>query len=113
MIPIKLFKKYFFVVYIKMPNINQNNEIENINKEISLLQDRLKINEKSLNQFQNRLMQIGRILVKQGQSTNLSQTKKIQKILKDIFKNKITYIKKKDDLLKNALVNVQKKKGII
>ena len=32
-----------------MPNINQNNEIENINKEITLLQDTLKINEKSLN----------------------------------------------------------------
>ena len=96
-----------------MPNINQNNEIENINKEISLLQDRLKINEKSLYQLQNGLMRIGRIRVKQGQRTNFSQTKKIQKILKDIFKNKITYIKKKDDLLKNALVNVQKKKGII
>ena len=78
-----------------MPNINQNNEIENINKEISLLQDRLKINEKSLNQFQNGLMRIGRIQVKQGQRTNLSQTKKIQKILKDIFKNKIKYIKKR------------------
>ena len=34
-----------------MPNINRNNEIENINKEISLLQDRRKINEKSLNQL--------------------------------------------------------------
>ena len=32
---------------INMPNINQNNEIEHINKEISLLQDRLKTNEKS------------------------------------------------------------------
>ena len=29
-----------------MPNINQNNEIEHINKEISLLKDRLKINKK-------------------------------------------------------------------
>ena len=29
-----------------MPNIKQNNEIEYINKEISLLQDRLKINGK-------------------------------------------------------------------
>ena len=29
-----------------MSNINQNNEIKNVNKEISLLQDRLKINEK-------------------------------------------------------------------
>ena len=85
-----------------MPNINQNNEIESINKEISLLQDRLKINEKSLNQFQNGLTWIGRLQVKQGQRTNLSQTKKIQKILKDIFKNKIKHIKKKDDLLKNA-----------
>ena len=78
-----------------MPNINQDNEIKSINKEISLLQDRLKINEKSLNQFQNGLMRIGRIRVKQGQRTNLSQTKKIQKILKDIFKNKIKYIKKR------------------
>ena len=43
-----------------MPNINQNNEIKNINKEISLLQDRLKINEKSLNQFQNGLTRTGR-----------------------------------------------------
>ena len=46
---------------INMSNINQINEIENINKEISLLQDRLKKNEKSLNQFQNGLTRIGRI----------------------------------------------------
>ena len=44
-----------------MSNINHNNEIENINKEISLLQDRLKINEKSLNQFKNVLMRIKRL----------------------------------------------------
>ena len=62
MIPIKLFlKKFLFVHSINMPNINQNNEIENINKEISLLQDRLKINEKSLNQFKNVLMRIKRL----------------------------------------------------
>ena len=78
-----------------MPNTKQNNEIEHINKEISLLQDRHKINEKSLNQFQNGLMLIGRIRVKQGQRTNLSQTKKIQQILKNIFKNKIKHIKKR------------------
>ena len=78
-----------------MPNTKQKNEIEHINKDISFLQDRLKINEKSLNRFQNGLMRIGRIRVKQGQRTNLSQTKKIQKILKDIFKNKIKYIKKR------------------
>ena len=29
-----------------MPNINQNNDIRSINKEISLLKDRLKKNEK-------------------------------------------------------------------
>ena len=48
-----------------MSNLQQN-EIEQINKEINLLQDRLKKNEKSQNQFQNGLMQIGRIRVKKG-----------------------------------------------
>ena len=38
-----------------MPNTIQNNKVENISKEISLLQDRLEINEKSLNQFKNGL----------------------------------------------------------
>ena len=49
-----------------MPNINQNNEIEPINKEINLLQDLLKKNEKSKNQFQNVLMRIKRLRLKQG-----------------------------------------------
>ena len=40
-----------------MSNTSQNNRIENINKEISLLQDRVEINEKSLNQFKNGLRQ--------------------------------------------------------
>ena len=62
-----------------MSNINQYNEIEYTNKEISLLRDRLNINEKSMNQVQNGLMQIGRIQVKQGQRTNLSVTKEIKK----------------------------------
>ena len=75
-----------------MLNISQNNEIEHINQEISLLQDRLKINEKSLNQFKDMLMQIRRM---QGQRTNLSKVKKIFKISKDIFKNKIKHIKKR------------------
>ena len=35
-------KKMFSVHSIKMPNISQNNGIENISKEISLLQDRLR-----------------------------------------------------------------------
>ena len=46
------------VYSINMPNTKQNNEIEHINKEINLLQDRLKQNEKSLNQFQNGLRHI-------------------------------------------------------
>ena len=78
-----------------MPNINQNNEFEPINKEINLLEDLLKKNEKSKNQFQNGLMEIGRIRVKQRQKINLSQTKKIQNIMKNIFQNKIKCIKKR------------------
>ena len=66
-----------FVCSINMPNTQQINEIEHINKEINLLQDRLKKNEKSQNQFQNGLKQIRRIWVKKGQRRNLSKTKKI------------------------------------
>ena len=71
-----------------MSNLQQN-EIEQINKEINLLQDRLKKNEKSQNQFQNGLKQIGRIRVKKGQMTDLFQTKEIQNIVKNILQNKI------------------------
>ena len=63
-----------------MPNINQHNEIENINKEISLLQDRLKINEKSLNQFQNALTRIWKIRIKQGQKKSFSHQKNTKNI---------------------------------
>ena len=56
----------------------QQNEIEQIKKEIDLLQGRLKKNEKSQNQFQNGLMQIKRTRVKKGQSPDFSQTKKMQ-----------------------------------
>ena len=59
-----------------MSNLQQSNEIEHINKEINLLHDLLKKNEKSQNQFQNGLMQIRRIRAKTGEMTNLSQTKK-------------------------------------
>ena len=58
------------------------------------MQDRLEINEKSLNQIKNGLRRIGRLQLKQGQKTNFSKTKKIQEALKDIFKNKINLIKK-------------------
>ena len=78
-----------------MPNINQDNEIEYINKEISVLEDRLKINKKSKNKFQNVLMRIKKLRLKQGQRKNISETKKIQNILNDIFENKIKNIKKR------------------
>ena len=46
---------------------NIQNEIEQINKEqINLLQDSLKKDEKSQNQFKNGLMHIGRIRLKKG-----------------------------------------------
>ena len=76
------------------------------------MQDLLKKNEKSKNQFQNGLMQIGRIRVKKGQRTNLSQTKKIQNIVKNIFQNKIKQIKKNANLLKNTLAHVKKRKRL-
>ena len=95
-----------------MLKINQNNKVRSINKEISLLQDSLNINKKSLNQFKNGLRKIGRLRLKQGKKTNLFKTKKIQEALRDIFNTKIKTIKKKNDLLKNALVNVQKRKRL-
>ena len=95
-----------------MPNTQQNNEIKHINKEINLLQDLLKKNEKILIHFQNGLMQIRRIRVKKGQKTNLSQTKKIQNIVKNIFQNKIKQIKKNANLQQNTLAHVKKRKII-
>ena len=96
-----------------MPNKQQNNEIKHINKEINSLQDLLKENEKSQNQFQNGLMQIGRIQVKKGQRINVSQTKKMQNIVKNIFQSKIKQIKKNANILQNTLAHIKKKKEII
>ena len=95
-----------------MPNTQQNNKIEHINEEINSLQDRLKKNEKSHNQFQNGLLQIKRIRVKKARETNLSQTKKIQNIVKNIFQNKIEQTKKNTNLLQNILVHVSKRKRL-
>ena len=67
------------------------------------MQDRLKKNEKSLNQFQNGLMQIRRMRVKKGQRTNISQTKKIQNIVRNIFQNKVEQIENNTNLLQNIL----------
>ena len=75
-----------------MPNIRQNNGIKDVNKEVSFLQDRLKKNEKSLNQFQNGLKQVGRLWLKQGQKI-ISGTEKMQEILKSIFESKIKQFK--------------------
>ena len=95
---------------INMPNTQQNNEIEHINTEISLLQDRLKKKEKSLNQCQHGLRHIRKIRLKKGKRTDLSQTKKIQNIVKDIVQNKIKQIKKNTNLLQNILTQVKKRK---
>ena len=99
-----------------MPNTQQNNiqnEFAQIKKEIDLLQDRLRKNEKSQNQFQNGLMHIGIIRVKKGQRTDLSQTKKIQNIVKNIFQNKIEQIKKNTNLLQNILAQVKKERDYL
>ena len=96
-----------------MSNISQNNGIESINKEVSLLQDRLKINEKSLNQFQKGFRQIGRLRLKQGQKINLPKTKKMQDALRDIFGSKVKHFKKKDDLLKKCAFKCTKEKEVI
>ena len=84
----------------------KQNEIEQINKEINLLQDRLKKDEKSQNQFQDKLMQIKRIQVKKWQRPNLSQTKNIQNIVKNILQNKTKQIKKNTNLIQNILAEV-------
>ena len=65
-----------------------------------------------LRQFQNGLMRIERIRIKQRQKTNLSQTKKIQNIVKNIFQNKIKHIEKKANLLRNTLAHVKKRKRL-
>ena len=62
-----------------MPNLLENNiqnEIEQINKDLNLLQDRLKKNEKSRNQFQNGLKQIRRIRVKKDKRRVFLKPKK-------------------------------------
>ena len=53
-------------------------------------------------------MQIGRIRVRKGQRLNLSQTKKLQNIVKNIFHNKIEQIEKNTNALKNILAQVKK-----
>ena len=47
-----------------MSNTSQKNSIENINKEISLMEDRVEIKEKSLYQFKNGLRANWKITIK-------------------------------------------------
>ena len=58
-------------------------------------------------------MQIGRIQVKKGQRKNLSQTKKIQNIVKNIFQNKIKQIKKNANILQNTLAHAEKERDYL
>ena len=98
-----------------MPNPQENNiknEIERIKKEINLLQDRLKKNEKSQNKFQNGLMHIRKMPVKKGQRTDLPQTEKIQKIVNNLMQNKKEQIKKNGSLLQNIFSKVNKRKRL-
>ena len=88
------------------------NEIEQIKKDINILQDRLKKDEKSLNQFQNGLMRIKKTQVKKRQRQDFFQTKKIQNIVKNILQNKIEQIKKNTNLLQNILAQVKKRKRL-
>ena len=57
-------------------------------------------------------MRIGRLRVKQGQRTNLSKTKKIQIIFKNILQNKIKHIEKNTNLLRNTFAHVKKIKRL-
>ena len=84
---------------INMPNPQQN-EMEQVRKEIDILQDRIKKNKISQNQFKNGLMHIGRIRVNKGQRADLFQTKKLQNIVKNILQNKIEQIKKNTNYYK-------------
>ena len=76
------------------------------------MQDRLKKKEEIQNQFQNGLKQTGRMRVKKGKRTYLSQTKKIQNMFKDIFQCKIKEIEKNRNLPQKILAQVKKRKRL-
>ena len=82
---------------INMPNLQQSNiqnKIEQMKKKIDLLQDRLKKNENSQNQFKNGLMHRKTKKDKERQRIDLFRTKKIQNIIKNMLQNKIEQVKK-------------------
>ena len=89
------------------------NEIEQIKQEKDLLQNTFKKNEKSVNQFKKGLMDIRRIRVKKEQRMDLSQTKNIQNIVRNILQNKIDQTKKNTNLLQNILAQVKKERDYL
>ena len=99
-----------------MSNLQQNeiqNEIEQIEKEINLLQDRLKKNEKSQNQFSKWVNARQKNTCKKRQRQDFSQTKKMQNIVKNKFQNKTEQIKRNTNLLQNMLAQVKKRKRLL
>ena len=57
-------------------------------------------------------MHIRRIRVKKGQRANLSQTKEIKNIVKDILQKKIKQIERNTNLLQNILAQVKQRKRL-
>ena len=78
-----------------MSNTQQNNEIEHINKEINLLQEILKKTRKRSKSISKWVNANWKNTSKKGKSMNLSQTKQVRNIVRNIFQNKIKQIKKK------------------
>ena len=55
---------------------------------------------------------MGYCKLKKGQRTDLSQTKEIRNIVKNILKNKIKQIEKNTNLIRNLLTQVKKRKRL-
>ena len=96
-----------------MSNTKQNNEIEHIDKEICLLQDRLKINEKSKNLTSKWVNGNRKNTSKTGAKGKSFSKQKMQNIVKNIFQNTIKYIEKKANLLRNTVAHVKKERDYL
>ena len=72
------------------------------------MQDLLKKKFKKSKSISKWVNENRKIQVKQRQMTNLSQTKNIQNVVKNIFQNKIKQIKNNTKLLQNILTQVKK-----
>ena len=95
-----------------MPNTKQNNEINHINKEINLLQDRLTINKKKSKSISKWVNTNRKNTSKRRIKDKSFSEKKIQNIVKNIFQNKIKHIKKGANLLQNTLAHGKKRKRL-